>query len=114
RIGEVEDQHAKDVVPLAAQRAGQQVWLVTELLRRPLDVSAGLLWNIAGERRLVEHDGYGGGREAALLGDIPQRRVPALPFARIHGWSCAIVAANPVFSNPHFLRLDNRRSLYLD
>src|SRR5262249_43834684 len=73
RVGHVEDHDSDSVAALAAERAGKEVRPVTQLLGRLFDSLLGFGRNIAGKRRIVKHDGDGGGGKSAFLRHFPYR-----------------------------------------
>src|SRR6266852_3926277 len=83
RVGHVENHDSDGVTAPAAQRARKQVGTVAEMLGGFVDASFGGVGNVAGERRVVQDDGNGGGGKSAALGDIPDGdRGRLRPFAR--------------------------------
>src|SRR5258708_32031383 len=82
RVGHVENHDADSVAAAAAQRAGKQVRTIPEVLGGFVDASFGGVGNVAGERRVVQDDGNGGGRKSAALGYVADGdRCRLRPFA---------------------------------
>ena len=75
-IGEIEDHDADGVAAAAAQRARKEVGAVAHSFRGFADALFGSGGDVAREGRVIEHDGNGGWREAALSGDIDERDMP--------------------------------------
>ena len=67
RVGHVEDHDADGVAALAAQRAGELVGTVSELLGGALDAFLGDGRDVARQRRVVQDDGNRGRGKSALL-----------------------------------------------
>src|SRR6267143_4043219 len=70
RVGHVENHDTDSVTAPAAQRARKQVGTIAKMLGGFLDASFGGVWNVAGEWRVVQDDGNGGGRKSAALGNV--------------------------------------------
>src|SRR4029077_4179146 len=70
RVGHVENHDSDGVAAPATQRARKQVGTVAEMLGGFVDASFGSVRNVAGERRVVQDDGNGGGRKSTALGNV--------------------------------------------
>ena len=80
------------MVSTAAQRARQEVGLVSHFAGSLLNVRACLLGYVASQRRLVEYNRDRSRGKPALLRNISQRCTSAVSFATIHFAARAIVS----------------------
>jgi len=70
-VHDIEDHNSHGLASLAAQVASELIGAIAEIPCSLLDAPFGLWRNVTGERSIIEDNGNGGNRKAALSGHVP-------------------------------------------
>src|SRR5215471_5562496 len=78
------------VIAFAAQRLGKHIGVIAKLLCRFLNAGLGGRGDVAGQRRVIQDNGNGGGGESAFFGHVPDRDRGSLAALGIWHWAAPL------------------------